>query len=116
MEAVGYVPPQGFYNVPATITNTMLYATNGHPLMVVPFAAYTAMALIMINVTVKTVFIKYNLSLTPLVLLIIIMVLFFYVAPGSLESYSLFAVAAFFYLVPRLNLNLPSRHISAVRP
>jgi hypothetical protein len=109
-EYLGYTIPLGLYGVGATFNSYMMMAVNKNILMVLPFATYAAITLIMLERSVMRASRKYRLPPAIAQAGLFFTVMWFYTGPATLLFSVLLAASVIFSLVPALVLRLKFRY------
>lgn len=104
LEYIGYTIPLGFYNIASSFNDWMFMATNKNPLMVLPFVAYAALTLIILERMIMRAAYKYRLSLHLAQAIVFLTTMWFYTAPGSREFLTLLLVSIIFGVLPAIRL------------
>jgi len=109
IEYLGYTIPVGFYNVAATMNDWMMMAINKNIFMMVPFALYVAITLVLVEKSIWRVCFKYRLPLPIAQAILFTTTLGFYVGPGALEIRTLLLIIVLLGILPTFALPRISR-------
>lgn len=109
IEYLGYTIPVGFYGVVASVPGYMMLAVNSNIFMVLPFAAFAAITLVVLEKTFLRTAYKYRLPLLLAQAGLFYITLVFYTSPGSAVFKTLFLVSIVLWFIPALRLRKVSR-------
>lgn len=84
-EYLGYTIPLGFYNIAASVNAWMLMASNKNVFMILPFALYAGITLMLLEKLVRYVGRKYKVHYRLVQSLLFVSTILFYTGPGSSE-------------------------------
>lgn len=111
MEYLGYTIPYGFYGVGATYNSWMMLSSNNNMLMTLPFAAYAALIIVVLERAIMRASRKYSVSINIARSLIFFSILWFYTAPAGQISSMILIVSIIFSLFPAVVLRRRSKHL-----
>jgi hypothetical protein len=102
LEYLGYTIPLGFHNVAASFNAWMLMAVNNNILMVLPFAAYAAATLVILEKTLMRAAYKHRLPLNLAQSFLFFVTLWFYTGTGSEVFKALFSASVVLWFIAAL--------------
>ena len=102
LEFLGYTIPAGLYGVGGVFNSWMMMAVNKNIIMVLPFATYAALILVILERSVMRTAHKYQIIPTMVLSFLFFAVMWFYTGPSSRIFFVIFTASVIFSLLPAL--------------